>query len=521
MQTLLYALDHKAHYEDIKEQQINSLINDLAKKNISDLARYDINRKLYLEYKAYKIDSAVLYLEKNLEIAKQTKQNDLYFSTVLSLSFMYWQSGNFLEATQMLHALDLNELRKLPVPIQADYYDTFKQIYRYYAEMQSDKSNDYFRKSNLYRDSILLIAYPESQIYKLSQAEKLSEDGHWDKAATIITDLLNSQEYKNSNYAILASILANIYKHEGNSELQKRYFAISALGDIQNAIKENSAMLQLALLLYHDNEINDAYRCIKSALDDAEFCKARFRNNEVAAIFPIIDHAYHEKTTRQHHLIFIYFILVSLLSTLLIIAIVYIYIYLKRIGKIRIQLAETNDDLQIKNLKLNELNVELTALNRKLSQTNIVKEAYLTKFIDLCSNYIDKLDNYRRSLHRLARDGKSDELNAELKSSKFIENELSDFYTNFDETFLRIFPTFISDFNALFPAEKHQTIKQGEILNTDLRIFALIRLGITDSQKIASFLRCSITTVYTYRSKLKNHSLFKDNLEEQILKIGA
>jgi hypothetical protein len=150
-----------------------------------------------------------------------------------------------------------------------------------------------------------------------------------------------------------------------------------------------------------------------------------------------------------------------------------------------------------------------------------VKETYLAKFIDLCSNYIEKLDNYRRGLNRLARDGKLENLYDELKSSKFINNELSDFFTNFDETFLRIFPTFIEEFNALFPEEERQTLKQGEILNTELRIYTLIRLGINDSSKIALFLRCSITTVYTYRSKLKNKSLFRDSLEEQVLKIGT
>jgi hypothetical protein len=130
------------------------------------------------------------------------------------------------------------------------------------------------------------------------------------------------------------------------------------------------------------------------------------------------------------------------------------------------------------------------------------------------------LNNYRRHLNKIANSGKTEELFKSLNSSKFIDEELNDFYTNFDETFLRIYPTFIQDFNALFPEDEKQVVKQGEILNTELRLYALIRLGINDSAKIAIFLRYSITTIYTYRSKLKNKSLFPENLEEQVMKIG-
>jgi hypothetical protein len=216
-----------------------------------------------------------------------------------------------------------------------------------------------------------------------------------------------------------------------------------------------------------------------------------------------------------------YLFVVSLLSLFLIVAVIYVYLQMKRIARIRKELYLTNIKLNDLNRDLQKSNNQLLELNHKLGETNRVKEVYLGKFIDLCSSYIEKLDNYRRSLNKVANNGKIEELIKSLKSSQFIEDELNDFYTNFDETFLRIYPTFISDFNALFPEDEKQAIKPGELLNTELRVYALIRLGINDSAKIAVFLRYSITTIYTYRSKLKNKSLYPDNLEEQVMKIGS
>jgi len=270
-----------------------------------------------------------------------------------------------------------------------------------------------------------------------------------------------------------------------------------------------------------------AYKYIQSSIDDAVFCNARFRTYEITKIFPIIDGSYQTKVIKQRKELKLYLLLMSILLLFLLAAVIYVYRQMHRMAKIRkelyhtnLKLQDLNTDLQDSNTRLHDLNNELMHVNRKLSETNLVKEAYLGKFIDLCSHYIDKLDNYRRNLNRIATSGKVEKLYAALKSTQYIDMELKDFFHNFDQTFLRIYPTFIEDFNALFPEEERQMPKAGDLLNTELRIYALIRLGINDSAKIALFLRYSITTVYTYRSKLKSKSLSKESLEEQVMKIG-
>ena len=159
-------------------------------------------------------------------------------------------------------------------------------------------------------------------------------------------------------------------------------------------------------------------------------------------------------------------------------------------------------------------------MNHTLSEANYIKEEYIGRYMDQCSTYLDKMDLYRRSLNKIAAAGRVEELYKAIKSSQFLEEEpLKDFYANFDMTFLQLFPNFVEEFNALL-VEPMQP-KQGELLNTELRIFALIRLGITDSTKIAQFLRYSVTTIYNYRTRVRNKALGeRDEFEAKVMKIG-
>jgi hypothetical protein len=520
LHTLFETLKHKEDYVREKEQRIEDIKKLLIMPDISDKQRYILNNRIQEEYSPYQIDSATYYLEWNMKLAERMYDKTYIIDTKLKLSFMYWQSGKFFEAVQQLGSIDRAQLDTLPVEYLLSYYNAYKRLYRYYAEAQNDRNNDYFRLSRIYADSLIIMASPDTRDYQLWIAEKLSEENKTKEAEAIVADLLNNSSKEDHNRAILTSILANIYKKDGNIELQKKYYALSAIYDIKNAVKENTSMQSLALILFKEGDIDNAYHCIQSSMEDAVFCNSRFRTYEITKIFPIIDSAYQTKARTQKKELKLYLLLVSILSVLLVIAIIFVYRYMQRITHIRRKLSETNQDLHKSNEQLYILNSELLEVNRKLSEASLLKDTYLTKFIDLCSHYIEKLDNYRRTLNRYTREGKMEELYGELRSPQFINNELNNFFTNFDETFLRLYPTFIEEFNALFPEGEKQNSKPGEILNTELRIYALIRLGINDSSKIALFLRFSITTVYTYRSKLKNKSLFKDSFEEQVMKIG-
>ena len=164
---------------------------------------------------------------------------------------------------------------------------------------------------------------------------------------------------------------------------------------------------------------------------------------------------------------------------------------------------------------------KLKEANHSIAENSYLKEEYIGRYMDQCSVYLEKMDNYRRSLGKIAATGNVEELYKNIKSSKFIEVELKEFYTNFDNTFLQMFPTFVEDFNALLTNDERISLKTGERMNTELRIFALIRLGISDSVKIAQFLRYSVTTIYNYRTKVRNKAASDRNLlEQEVMKIG-
>jgi acyl carrier protein phosphodiesterase len=521
-------MNNKEVYVIEKERRISGIKNMLTIRDLTDNQRYTIYNKLYDEYYPYKVDSAIYYQELNLKLAGKYNHLEHKYTTLLNLSFSYWIKGRFFESMHIMDNLDRKLFDRLPEWLLFEYYEAYERLYMYYASTEGNNVNQYYRQSNLYRDSLLQLVQPNMLKYNILTAEKQRDENNTGEAKKLLIKSLENIKSENHDKAIVANILANIYKKEGNVEMQKKYYAISAICDIKNAVKENTSMMALALLLYSEGSIDEAYKCIKFSMDDAVFCNAYFRTYELSKIFPIIDSAYQEKTEKQKSELQKYLLLVSVLSVFLIFAMIYVYRQMKRIAKIRKELHQTNvklnilnTDLQQSNTKLQELNGQLSTINQRLTETNRVKEAYLGKFIDLCSSYIEKLDNYRRSLNKIANSGKIEELLRSLKSSQFIEDELSDFYTNFDETFLRIYPTFITDFNSLFPEEEKQVSKQGELLNTELRICALIRLGINDSAQIAVFLRYSITTIYTYRSKLKNKSLYPENFEERIMRIGS
>lgn len=192
---------------------------------------------------------------------------------------------------------------------------------------------------------------------------------------------------------------------------------------------------------------------------------------------------------------------------------------MKKVAAARREVLDTNTLLQELNEELHHSNSQLKEMNHTLSETNYIKEEYIGRYMDQCSTYLDKMDLYRRSLNKIAAAGKVEELYKAIKSSQFLEEELKEFYANFDMTFLQLFPNFVEEFNALL-VEPMQP-KAGELLNTELRIFALIRLGITDSTKIAQFLRYSVTTIYNYRTRVRNKALGeRDEFEAKVIKIG-
>lgn len=263
-------------------------------------------------------------------------------------------------------------------------------------------------------------------------------------------------------------------------------------------------------------------------MEDAIFCNARFRAYEASQIFPIIDSAYQEYEAQKKDMLTGFLLLVSVLSIFLALAIIYVYRQMKRINRVRDELFEANQRLQELNARLNttndalhKTNLEVSSINKDLAEANHIKEAYIGQFLDLCSTYIDKLEHFQTVLKKMVMGGKMDELLKRLKSRDMIEREVKELFSTFDHIFLHIYPNFVDDFNALLKEDERFVLKNNELLNTELRIFALIRLGITDSSKIAGFLHYSTNTIYSYRTRIRNKARVpREEFDDMVMKIG-
>ncbi|WP_316748617.1 DUF6377 domain-containing protein [Pedobacter gandavensis] len=525
LKTLDQTIQHQKIYSDRREARIAILKEELrspkeSKESPELLKRntYALYTKLYEEYQPYQSDSAIKFVNRNLEIAYQLKDPSRIAESKLQLSALYAIAGMSMDAASLLRSLQSSQLT---TNLKIGLYQAYKDLYSNLAAYHNVNTEKYRQYNTAYRDSLLQVLPKESRNYKGVYAEKLSSSGEYKAAEKILLNLLAGVKANSHEYAIWSSALGNVYKHLGDTPLQQKYFALSAISDIRNAIKENTSLQELAISLYETGDLDRAYPYIKSSMEDAIFCNAALRTIVISKIFPIIDAAHQTKVKQQRTQLLLLLALISVLSAGLIAAVIYVIRQMKNLEKSRLELQEVNKLLKTLNQDLQNVNQQLNATNSQLQEANHIKEEYIGNFLDLCSNYINKLEDYRKSLNKKASTGNMETLLKMLKSTELMTAELKALYKNFDDTFLHLYPDFVTEFNNLLIAEERFELKPGE-LNTELRIYALLRLGINDTAKIAAFLRCSMSTIYNYRTKVRNKAIVpRENFEDYVREIGT
>ena len=530
---LLYAKDNKSTdallreidgiiknrqtYGAEKEARIADLKKLLAEAT-SDEQRYGFCGRLFDEYRAYNLDSSFVYAQRKEELAHRMDKLDYLDDAAMNMAEVMGTTGMYKEALELLGQIDK---KTLPDYLYGYYYHLYRTIYGLmgdYAVTEKVKK-EYYRMTDLYRDSLLQVNASDSLGHVLVMADKCIVHAQYDEAIRMLMEYYNKPSLDDYSKAMLTYTLSEGYRLKGDKQGQKHYLALSAIADLKSAVKEYVSLRKLASLVYDEGDIDRAYSYLKCSLEDATLCNARLRTLEISQVFPIIDQAYQLKTKRQQQEMKVSLICISLLSVFLLVAIFFVYKQMKKVAAARREVVDTNTLLQELNEELHDSNSQLKEMNHTLSEANYIKEEYIGRYMDQCSTYLDKMDLYRRSLNKIAAAGRVEELYKAIKSSQFLDEELKEFYANFDMTFLQLFPNFVEEFNALL-TEPMQP-KPGELLNTELRIFALIRLGITDSTKIAQFLRYSVTTIYNYRTRVRNKALGeRDEFETKVMQIG-
>ena len=493
------------HQKRIKE--INNLKAQMAKKKGSK-ETFDLSYQLFQAYKKFQTDSALIYLNISKSLVPAQDIFTLY-QVDLDLAALYSSSGKYIAALDLLETLDRNNI---PKELLAKYYATHVSFYSQYG--QSNDGTEFYQKSERYRDSLLHILDKNSLDYKLELGIKNLYAGDREEAQKSFLTLINDTKLSLENTALINYLLGLVYKYNGETDLQQYYFTKSAIADIQLANKDNASLQDLALTYYETGNIDHAFKTIDKSIKDATFCNMRYRIVEGTLFYPIINAAYQKEIDDQRKKLIVNLVLISILSLILIGGFVFIINQNKTLKNIKTQLSATND-------KLRELNTHIHNQNLALSESNHIKEEYIAQFFDMCSSYIEKIDTLRKTVLKKATSNQTQELINSLKSTSLIEKETAELYQNFDSIFLNLYPTFVDDFNSLLREDERILLKDKELLNTELRLFALIRLGIDDSVKIASFLRYSLRTVYNYRTKVRNKAAVdRTQFEDLVKNIG-
>ena len=507
-----------AHYQETtaeKESRIKNLKDGVKTMSLTADQMYDLNLRLYDEYVAFRFDSAFYYVEKNVERLRHTEDHDRFAASAIRMAHILSVTGLFDRARRLLDEIDPE---KLGDEQRVAYYNQQSELNLYRSEMAqyTPYFNDYIQKAQYYRQMIIQTAPKDSYDYIFSLATYTCETGNPDKAIQMMEDYLPKLDVSTRDYSIVTSTLAYFYQCKDDRERQEYYLLLSAISDEQGAIRENNSLRTLAEILMARGENDIAYRYLYQSITEARFYGSRLRMMQVGRMAPQIMNLYDKERAQTQRNTYIYLGIISFISLILLGIMAYTLVLLRK-------KKAASRQIEAMNKALTAHNEQIQAVNSQMKEANRIKDEYIGRFLELSSNLIKQGEERSKQLNRLARDRKLEELYAELKSSQTINSGIRMFHQNFDEAFLNIYPAFISEVNKLLTPDNAFFISEGDSkrLTTELRILALIRLGISDNQEIADILRSSITTIYTYRSKLKSRSVNKDTFEDDVRKIAT
>ena len=506
-------------YSDKKDIRIRTLKEKLHLNQLSNETTYHLQESLYKEYKSYICDSAIFYLNKNIELAQQINDSYKLNESIIKLSYLLSSSGMYMEAIDVLKMVNKSSLSKEQL---MNYFIAYDHVYGelgYYTQNHKIGTH-YTLRSKMYKDSIYQIASPDSEIYLSMEETRLRDEGKLQEALAINDKRLSQVTINSPEYAALMYYRALIFREQKEQDNYIRCLSLSSIADIRSAIKDHASLWMLAQALLDRGDLERAYQYMNFSWTESKFYNARLRAWQSADDLSLIDDTYQLMLRQRNSELKIYILIVSLLSLLLFIALCYIYRQVKHLRTARQNLLKVNTQLENFNKELQKINFSLQTANKDLAESNQIKEVYIARFIKLCSTYVDRLDTYRRMVHKKVLTNQITELLHLTRSNSILEEALNELYENFDSAFLNLFPNFIEQFNSLLQENEQIRPKKNNTLNTELRIFALIRLGITDSSQIAEFLHYSVNTIYNYRAKVKNKArISREDFEEVIANI--
>ena len=508
------ALAQRAHYVELKEKSLNE-IKQGAKYVTSNEDKLKLYEQLANEYKAYEYDSAMTYVNKGLILAQ--KSNNIFFNKRFQLSQtrLLITRGFYAEAKEILQKI---EPKEEPRDYQFLYYYTMYGLYNNWSTYceNNEFSKNYDLKKVEYLKKAIELSPKKDAFYYYLMGELYYFSNHPNNNKTIqyYKKALNMEKANSRLHAMTAFALSEVYQKANNLELMEHYLLVAAISDITSATKENVALQDIALFIYKHKtrSLNKAQEYINLSLEDAYAYNNRLRRIEISSKLQMITNAYTDDIKTTNRLLNI----ALLVIILLLLGVGISSLFIRKKNRL---LKQKKDEITATSAKMKNLNEQLHLINDELKNTNQKRERLVKVYIDLSYKNIERNQKLRTLAVRKIKANQSKELLSLLSSSSSTERENKEFLTEFDKSFLALYPTFVNELNQQLTESAHIQLKENGEMPPILRVCALLRLGITESSKIAGILSYSPQTVYNYRSLLKNNAIDKEHFEENVLRL--
>ena len=500
-------VDRRAHFTDLKEARLGDLRSQLAAVEEGPVEqRYSTTLELAQEYRPFRFDSALYFSKQALELGHQLPGAAAARAAAIEIAYCYLSAGLFLEAHETISSIETDDMSDEEATavhlLRMKYFLDLAE----YNDHNDDMAHRYRAEGLQEADLALSLSPEDSHDHYFALIHKLLHLHRYREALSTINKVLRLKSITNRDRAILLSLKGSAATELGDDEMAIEALARSAGYDLITGTHETTSLAHLAGLLYRTGEIDRAASYIDLAMQDANYYDAKHRKMAVGDIRPLIEQSKLRHLDLRRRQMTIYTVMASLLCLLLISAIVVIILQMRHLRRATAQIQETNDALRLS--------------NERLEEANAIKDEYIGSSFYRQGAFIHEQEELYRFILKRLESEQYDAIRKRIRHSEVVR-ERKDMYADFDETFTHLFPTFVTEYNALFPPEEQQTLLPGDPLTPEMRIFALIRVGISKTEQVAHFLNYSVNTINTYKTRVKNKSLVENkDFEGEIMKIG-
>lgn len=487
-------------YEAVKQEEINKARKDYETAT-TDSDRYNILRTMYQAYRSFRIDSALIIADTRLTMARQMGEKPKIASATLNLAESYVKSGHPDEALKILDTLDTSKLEPYHFKYRNSIYRNAYSLKSDMALLPSDKISALEQMKKVDEES-LNTTDKDSRGYYTLQAEKLKNAGMMKEAVAKIEEA--DRKFDFSNDAAMQYTMGEIYLAAGEKKKAKDALIAAATIDITSGVKEYRALILLSSLLFEEGDVERAFKYINCAFEDSHFSNANLRTPEILHYMPVIDQAFHayERENNRKTKTFLW-ITISMVILLLTVS----FMLWRTLRANRKMMAT-----------ISEINSRLSERNVLLLEADKIKLSHINNLLLSNARYISRLKEYRKSVYRQIKAGQYEKAMDSLRSDNIESKDIAAFHEMFDEAFLSMFPNFITSVNTLL--KNPVKLKEGNRLSPELRVMALMRLGLSSTEEIAGMLHYSTQTVYNLRSSIRNlTSLTREEFEKSIRNI--